>query len=103
MISQWMKSGHSASWEQLADALGLIQSYGLATGNRLRQAVGLPAGNVYQVCGVTVLLFRVNLYYMYTKHFPNMQRDVWKAVPNVTETRFRDGSVQATQAYKDCT
>ena len=47
MISQWMKSDPSAPWEQLADALGMIQSYGLATGNRLRQAVGLPAGNVY--------------------------------------------------------
>ena len=33
--------------------------------------------------------------YMYEKHFPKMYRDVGMAVPTTTETRCRDGSVQA--------
>ena len=31
------------------------------------------------------------------KHFPKMYRDVGMAVPKTTQTRYMDGSVQATQ------
>ena len=34
---------------------------------------------------------------MYQKHFPKMYRDVGMAVPKTTQTRYMDGSVQATQ------
>ena len=33
--------------------------------------------------------------YKYEKHFQKMYRDVGMAVPKTTETRCRDGSVQA--------
>ena len=33
----------------------------------------------------------------YQKHFPKMYRDVGMAVPKTTQTRYMDGSVQATQ------
>ena len=33
----------------------------------------------------------------YEKHFPKMYRDVGMAVPKTTQTRYMDGSVQATQ------
>ena len=33
--------------------------------------------------------------YKYEKHFQKMYRDVGMAVPKTTETRYRDGSVQA--------
>ena len=33
----------------------------------------------------------------YEKHFPKMHRDVGMAVPKTTQTRYMDGSVQATQ------
>ena len=36
----------------------------------------------------------------YEKHFPKMKRDVGMAVPKTTETRCRDGSVQARQVIK---
>ena len=36
----------------------------------------------------------------YEKHFPKMLRDVGMAVPKTTETRCRDGSVQARQVIK---
>ena len=36
----------------------------------------------------------------YEKHFPKMLRDVGMAVPKTTETRCRDGSVQARQDIK---
>ena len=32
----------------------------------------------------------------YEKHFPKMYRDVGMAVPKTTQTRYMDGSVQAT-------
>ena len=32
-----------------------------------------------------------------SKHFPKMYRDVGMAVPKTTQTRYMDGSVQATQ------
>ena len=35
--------------------------------------------------------------YKYEKHFPKMYRDVGMAVPKTTQTRYMDGSVQATQ------
>ena len=38
--------------------------------------------------------------YKYEKHFPKMLRDVGMAVPKTTETRCRDGSVQARQVIK---
>ena len=34
-------------------------------------------------------------YYKYEKHFQKMYRDVGMAVPKTTETRCRDGSMQA--------
>ena len=34
--------------------------------------------------------------YKYEKHFPKMYRDVGMAVPKTTQTRYMDGSVQAT-------
>ena len=37
------------------------------------------------------------LYIKYEKHFPKMYRDVGMAVPKTTQTRSKDGSVQATQ------
>ena len=46
MIGQWMRSDASASWEEVAAALGRIQSYGRATAIRFREAVGLPPGNI---------------------------------------------------------
>ena len=33
----------------------------------------------------------------YEKHFPKMYRDVGMAVPKTTQTRYMDGTVQATQ------
>ena len=36
-------------------------------------------------------------YLKYEKHFPKMYRDVGMAVPKTTQTRYMDGSVQATQ------
>ena len=33
----------------------------------------------------------------YEKHFPKMYGDVGMAVPKTTQTRYMDGSVQATQ------
>ena len=36
----------------------------------------------------------------YEKHFPKMKKDVGMAVPKTTETRCRDGSVQARQVIK---
>ena len=38
--------------------------------------------------------------YKYEKHFPKMLRDVGMAVPKTTETRCRDGSIQARQVIK---
>ena len=40
-----------------------------------------------------------NSYYIikYEKHFPKMYGDVGMAVPKTTQTRYMDGSVQATQ------
>ena len=35
--------------------------------------------------------------YKYEKHFPKMYRDVGMAVLKTTQTRYMDGSVQATQ------
>ena len=35
----------------------------------------------------------------YEKHFPKMYRDVGMAVPKTTQTRYMNGSVQATQDY----
>ena len=43
---------------------------------------------------VTVIIYK------YEKHFPKMYRDVGMAVPKTTETRCRDGSVQARQDIK---
>ena len=34
--------------------------------------------------------------YKYEKHFPKMYRDVGMVVPKTTQTRYMDGSVQAT-------
>ena len=46
MITQWKRSDLDASWEGLADALGMMKKYGPATAKSFRQAVGLPAGNL---------------------------------------------------------
>ena len=54
MIIQWMRSDCSASWEHLATALSKVQTYKLATANQLRQAVGLPAGDVCYAHVVTI-------------------------------------------------
>ena len=37
------------------------------------------------------------IYIKYEKHFPKMYRDVGMAVLKTTQTRYMDGSVQATQ------
>ena len=37
------------------------------------------------------------IYHKYEKHFPKMYRNVGMAVPKTTQTRYMDGSVQATQ------
>ena len=46
-------------------------------------------------------IYRKNNYkiymYKYEKHFPKMYRDVGMAVPKTTQTRYMDGTVQATQ------
>ena len=44
-----------------------------------------------------VLLYKKKYTNEYEKHFPKMSRDVGMAVPKTTETRCRDGSVQARQ------
>ena len=42
--------------------------------------------------------YRVLIHFeKYEKHFPKMYRDVGMAVPKTTQTRYMDGSVQATQ------
>ena len=56
-INQWMTSDCSASWEHLAIALSKFQTYKLATANKLRQAVGLPAGDVCYARVVTIPVF----------------------------------------------
>ena len=46
--------------------------------------------------GMGRLIFRIgNNCLKYEKHFQKMYRDVGMAVPKTTETRCRDGSVQA--------
>ena len=47
-----------------------------------------------------VLLYKKKYTNKYEKHFPKMLRDVGMAVPKTTETRCRDGSVQARQVIK---
>ena len=47
-----------------------------------------------------VLLHKKKHTNKYEKHFPKMSRDVGMAVPKTTETRCRDGSVQARQVIK---
>ena len=47
-----------------------------------------------------VLLYKKKYTNKYEKHFPKMERDVGMAVPKTTETRCRDGSVQARQVIK---
>ena len=47
-----------------------------------------------------VLLYKKKYTNKYEKHFPKMSRDVGMAVPKTTETRYRDGSVQARQDIK---
>ena len=47
-----------------------------------------------------VLLYKKKYTNKYEKHFPKMWRDVGMAVPKTTETRCRDGSVQARQVIK---
>jgi len=39
----------------------------------------------------------------YEKHFPKMYRDVGMALPKTTQTRYMDGSVQATQTTTQVT
>ena len=39
----------------------------------------------------------IHVYVKYEKHFPKMYGDVGMAVPKTTQTRYMDGSVQATQ------
>ena len=43
-------------------------------------------------CNIKLLLVVLK----YEKHFPKMYRDVGMAVPKTTQTRYMDGSVQAT-------
>ena len=50
-----------------------------------------------------VLLYKKKYTNKYEKHFPKMLRDVGMAVPKTTETRCKDGSVQAIQVIKDYT
>ena len=47
-----------------------------------------------------VLLYKKKYTNKYEKHFPKMSRDVGMEVPKTTETRCRDGSVQARQVIK---
>ncbi len=47
-----------------------------------------------------VLLYKKMYTNKYEKHFPKMYRDVGMAVLKTTETRCRDGSVQARQVIK---
>ena len=47
-----------------------------------------------------VLLCKKKYTNKYEEHFPKMLRDVGMAVPKTTETRCRDGSVQARQVIK---
>ena len=47
------------------------------------------------MCLATVVLNTNNV--KYEKHFPKMYRDVGMAVPKTTQTRYMDGTVQATQ------
>ena len=42
MITQWIRSDLSASWESLAAALSQTSGYGPATADRLRRTVQLP-------------------------------------------------------------
>ena len=44
MITHWKRNDLDASWERLADALGMMVIYGPATARSFRQAIGLPAG-----------------------------------------------------------
>ena len=41
------------------------------------------------------MFFASSSFYKYEKHFQKMYRDVGMAVQKTTETRYRDGSVQA--------
>ena len=47
-----------------------------------------------------LLLYKKKYTNKYEKHFPKLLRDVGMAVPKTTETRCRDGSVQARQVIK---
>ena len=50
-----------------------------------------------------VLLYKKSTQTSMKNIFPKMLRDVGMAVPKTTETRCRDGSVQARQVIKDYT
>ena len=66
------------------------------------QALITEGADVNRICSVnhcTHVILHIYLYcvyiYKYEKHFQKMYRDVGMAVPKTTETRCRDGSVQA--------
>ena len=46
---------------------------------------------------IYIYIIYVYLYIKYEKHFPKMYGDVGMAVPKTIQTRYMDGSVQATQ------
>ena len=58
MITQWINSDLSASWESLAAALGQTAGYGPATADRLRRTVQLPGKEctfaLTRLCSYTV-------------------------------------------------
>ena len=43
------------------------------------------------------MLVLIPIFLKYEKHFPKLYGDVGMAVPKTTQTRYMDGSVQATQ------
>ena len=58
MITQWINSDLSASWESLADALSHTSGYGPATADGLRRTVQLPGKEctfaLTRLCSYTV-------------------------------------------------
>ncbi len=58
MITHWINSDLSASWESLADALSDTPGYGPATADRLRRTVQLPGKEctfaLTRLCSYTV-------------------------------------------------
>ena len=64
------------------------------------KSLSQPVGIIDVVIGQLDSMAPCQYIYKYEKHFQKMYRDVGMVVPKTTETRCRDGSVQARQVIQ---